>query len=77
MRGGFTCKGLDFASMKLKVATRFGDPQLLADAMKSYQGVEDLNTRLEEFELFRSTKRKLDLLPYVECDLHQPNKVNY
>ena len=38
LRGGSTGKGPDFASLKLKVAARCGDPKLLADAMKSYRG---------------------------------------
>jgi hypothetical protein len=80
LRGGFTGKGPDFASLKLKVAARCGDPKLLADAMKSYPGVEDLNTRdcaLEGSELFGSTKRKLDMPPDADCDSHRPDKVNY
>ena len=44
-KGGYTGKGLDFASLKLKVAARGRDPKLLADAMKSYPGLEALNTR--------------------------------
>jgi hypothetical protein len=49
--------------LKLKAAAHAGDPKLLAEAMRSYPGAEDLNTRncsLEGFELFGSTKRKLD-----------------
>jgi hypothetical protein len=48
--------------------------------MKSYPGLEYLNTKdctLEGSELFGSTKRKLDLPPGVDCDLHRPDKVNY
>ena len=45
LRGGSTGKGPDSASLKLKVAARCGDPKLLADAMKSDPGVEDLNTK--------------------------------
>jgi hypothetical protein len=48
--------------------------------MKSYPGLEDLNTRdcaLEGSELFGTTKRKLDLPLGVKCDSHRPNKVNY
>ena len=80
MKGGSTGKGSDSASLKLKVVARCGDPKLLADAMKSYPGLEALNTRncvLEGFELFGSTKRKLDLSPGVDCDSHRPDKVNY
>ena len=80
MRGGSTGKGHDSTSLKLKVAAMCGDPKLLADAMKSYPGLEDLNTRdcaLEGSELFRSTKQKFDLLPGVDCDSHRPDKVNY
>ena len=59
LKGGFTGKGLDFASLKLKVDARIRDPKLLANAMKSYSGLEDLNTKdcaLEGSELFGSTK---------------------
>ena len=45
MRGGSIGKGLDSTSLKLKVAARCGDLKLLAKAMKSYPGAEDLNTR--------------------------------
>ena len=45
------------------------DPKILAEAMKSYPRVEDLNTRdctLEDFELFGSTKRKYNLPPNAD-----------
>ena len=45
LRGGSTGKGPDFASFKLKVAARYGDPKLLTSAMKSYPRLEDHNTR--------------------------------
>ena len=48
--------------------------------MKSYVGLEDLNTMdcvLEGSELFGTTKQKLDLPPDVNCDSHQPDKINY
>lgn len=79
-RGGSTSKGLDSASLKLKHVARCGDPKLLADVMKSYPGVEDLNTRhcaLEGFELFGSTKRKFNVTPGADCDLYRSDKVNY
>ena len=72
LRGGPTGKGLDSASLKLKVAARCGDLKLLADAMKSYPGAEDLNTKdcaLKGSELFGSTKRKFDLPP-VQIVIH-------
>jgi hypothetical protein len=80
LRGGSTGKGLDYVSLKLKAAARYGDPKLLADAMKSYLGAEDLNRRdcvLEGSELFGFTKRKLDLPPGADCDSHRLDKVNY
>ena len=70
----------DFVSLKLKVVARCGDPKLLPDVMKSYPGFEDLNTRdcaLEGFKLFRSTKRKLDLPPSMDCDSHRSDNMNY
>ena len=42
-------------SLKLKVAAKCGNPKLLADVMKSYPGLEDLNTTdcaLEGSEFF-------------------------
>ena len=73
-------KGPDPAIFKLKAATMCGDPKMLADAMKIYTGAKNVNIRncaLEGSELFGSTKRKLNLPPYVDCDSHQPDKVNY
>jgi hypothetical protein len=73
LRGGSIGKGPNFASLKLKVVFRCGDPKLLAYAMKSYAGLEYLNTRdcaLEGSELFGSTKQKLDLPHGVDCDSH-------
>ena len=73
LRGGST-------SFKLKVVAMCEDLKLVAYAMKSYPGVEDLNTRdciLERFELFGSTKRKFDLPPCVDCDSHRPDKIDY
>jgi hypothetical protein len=80
LKGGSDGKGLDSASLKLKAAARCGDPKMLVDAMKSYPGAEDVNTRdcaLEGSEFFGSTKRKLNLPPGVDCDSHRPDKVNY
>ena len=80
LKGGSDGKGPDSASLKLKAAARCGDPKMLADAMKSYPGAEDVNTRdcaLEGSELFGSTKRKLNLPPGADCDSHRPDKVNY
>ena len=48
--------------------------------MKSYPGLEDLNTKdcaLERYELFGSTKQKFDMLPGVNCDSHRPDKMSY
>ena len=80
LKGGSTGKGLDSASLKLKDVARCGDPKLLVDFMKSYLGVEDLNTRhcaLEGFELFGSTKRKFNVPLGADCDSYRSNKVNY
>ena len=80
MRGGSTSKGLNFASLKLKVVACCGELKLLADAMKSYPGAEDINTRdcaLEGSEMFGSIKQKFDLPPGADCDSHRPDKVDY
>jgi hypothetical protein len=80
LKGGSSRKGPDQTSLKLKAAAHISDPKLLAEAMRSYPGAEDLNTRncaLEGFELFGSTKRKLNLPPGSEYDSHRPDKVKY
>jgi hypothetical protein len=73
-------KGHDSTSLKLNIVAKCGDPKMLADAMKFSPRVEDPNTKdcaLEDLELFGSTKQKLDLPPKVDCDPHQPKKMNY
>jgi hypothetical protein len=80
VKRGFDGKGHDLASLKLKTTARCENPKMLADAMKSYPGAEDVNTRdctLEGLELFGSTKRKLNLPPGVDCESHRFEKVNY
>ena len=80
LRGGYTGKWSNSASLKLKVDARCGDPKLLVDAMKSYPGLEALDTRdcaLEGSELFGSTKRKLDLASGVHYNSHRPDKMKY
>ena len=80
MRGRSDDKDLDSASLKFKTVAMCGDPKMLVDAMKSYPGAEDVNTRycaLGGSELFGSTKRKLNLPPGVDYDSHRPDKVNY
>ena len=75
LEGGSTGKGLDPTSLKLKDVAMCGDPKLLVEAMKSYPGAKDLNTRdcaLEGSELFGSTKQKLDLPSRADCDSHRP-----
>ena len=77
---GSSRKGHDQASSKLKATFHTSDPQLLGETMRSYPRAEDLNTRnraLEGFELFASTKRKLDLPLGFECDSPQPDKVSH
>lgn len=44
LKGGSNGKGHDSTYLKLKAATNCGDPKMLANAMKSYPGVEDVNT---------------------------------
>ena len=59
LRSGSIGKGHNPVSLKLKVASKCGNLELLADAIRSYLGAEDLNTRdgaLEGSELFGSTK---------------------
>ena len=80
LRDGSTSKWYYFVSLKLKVVAKCGDPKLLVDAMKSYPRLEDLNIKdcaLEGLELFGSTKHKRLICHNVDCDSHQPDKVNY
>jgi hypothetical protein len=60
-------------SLKLKVATKYGDPQILVDVMKSYPRIEDVKTKyctLEGSELFGSIKHKLNVPPGIDCNSH-------
>ena len=66
--------------MNLKVAVHIGNPKLIAEAIRSYLGIEDLNTKncaLEGSKLFESTKSKLNLPLGSKYDSHCPDKVNY
>lgn len=75
----YTCNCSNSMSLKPKDVARCGDPNLLVDAMKSYLGAKDVNTRdcaLEGFKLFGSTKRKLDLPHGADCDSHSMDKAN-
>ena len=66
--------------MKLKAIAHTGDPKLLAEAIRSYARVKDLNTKtyaLKGSEMFGSTKRKLNLPPGSKYDSHCPDKVTY
>jgi hypothetical protein len=67
-------------SLKLKAIARCRYLKLLANAMKSYPRAKDLNTKdraLEGFELFGSTKQKLNLPSSADYDSHRSNKVKY
>ena len=80
LKRGSDGKGRDLASLKLKVTAMCGDPKILVDAIKSYPGADDVNTRyctLEGSKLFGSTKCKFNLPPGADCDSHRPDKVNY
>jgi hypothetical protein len=75
LKGGSNGKGFDLASLKLKATVRCGDPRMLADAMKSYPRVENVNTgycAMEGLKLFGSTKRKLNLPPMLIMILIDP-----
>lgn len=45
LKGGSLGKGHEWVSLKLIVTTHTGDSKILANATRSYIGVEDLNTR--------------------------------
>ena len=54
-------KGSDKAELRLRHAQRSGDPKLIAEAVKSYLGAEDLLTKkrgLEGAEIFGSPRRR-------------------
>ena len=73
LKGELHGKGPDSASLKLKATARCGDPNMLANAMKSYPRAKGANTRycvLEGSELFGSTIRNFNLLPGADCDSH-------
>ena len=76
LKGGSVGKGLDSTFLKLKADASYGDPKMLADAMKFYTGVEDVSIRdcaLEGSELFGSTKHKFNLPPGADCNSHRPD----
>lgn len=80
LKGGKGGKGPDRAELRLRHAQRSGDPKLIAEAVNSYPGAEDLLTKkggLEGAEIFGSTKRKLDLPPGSSHDSHRYDTVNY
>ena len=45
VKKGFDDKGLELVSLKLKAATKCGDPRMLVDAMKFHPKAEDVNMR--------------------------------
>lgn len=57
---GSNVKSHDSTYVKLKATTSCGDPMMLANVMKFYLGVKDVNTMalaLEGSKLFGSTKQ--------------------
>jgi len=56
----------------------FGDGKKFANALSEMIGVEDICTQilhLEGGKVFRSNKRKLDLLINFEGDFHHPTRL--
>jgi hypothetical protein len=55
LKGGYMGKAPDSTPLKLKAVAKYGDPRLLANAMKSCIWAENLSTRdcaLKGFKLF-------------------------
>ena len=50
LKMGHDGKYHDLASLKLKVASRCGDPKILADAMKSYPGQKTSTLEIEHWK---------------------------
>lgn len=71
LKGVSTSKGHDSTSLKPKAIAKCGYPRSMAKAIKSYLGVEGLNTKdcaLEGTKLFGSTKHKFNFPPSIEYD---------
>ena len=67
-------------SLRLKVVAYTEDLKLLAKVMRSYPKAQEMNTNncaLEGFELFISTRRKLNLLCGSEYESHCLDKIKY
>ena len=80
LKGGKGGKGPDKAELRLRHTQRSGVRKLIAEAINSYLGAEEILTKkgdLEGAEIFGSTKRKLDLPPGSSHDYHRSYTVNY
>ena len=80
LKRGRSGKGPDKAELRLRVAQRSGDAEVIAKVLSSFPGAEDLITKprgLEGAEIFGSSKRKLDLPPGSHSDSHRQDKVNF
>jgi hypothetical protein len=66
--------------LKLRSATRFGDPKQIAQAVSDLSSDAGLNSRISHLEgesIFGSAKRKLDLPPGDDSDSHRHDRVNF
>jgi hypothetical protein len=80
LKGGGSGTGPDRSALKLRTATRSGDPKKIAQAVSEVSGAAGLNSRIPHLEgeyVFGSTKRKLDLPPGDESDSHRHDRVNF
>jgi hypothetical protein len=76
--GGGT--GLDRSVLRLRSATRSGDPSKIAQVVGELSVDASLNSRVPHLEgefIFGSAKRKLDLPPGDESDSHRHDRVNF
>ena len=80
LRSGSNGKSPNFASLECKIVAMCGDSKLLADAIKYYLEVKDLNTKdcaLKGSKLFGSTKRKLGIPQGAYWEVHQLDHLNH
>jgi hypothetical protein len=72
--------GPNLMVLKLRSATRSGDPKKIAQAVGELSADAGLNSRVPHLEgesIFGSAKRKLDLPPGDDSDSHRHDRVNF
>jgi hypothetical protein len=80
LKGGGGGTGPDRSVLRLRSASRSGDPRKIAQAVGELFANAGLNSRVPHLEgesIFGSAKRKLDLPPGDESDSHRHDRVNF